>query len=108
MVEQGFDFGQQIDDGNLYQLAESGLEFDLPSLGTGHYRLTPWHSRILDRSGWGVGFNFDQELFHPDVIGFFRFGIGERSVTPRATVTRPRRRRAAPSSQQQQLKNKAY
>ncbi|NRA07775.1 MAG: carbohydrate porin [Myxococcales bacterium] len=82
VVEQGFDFGQQIDDGNLYQLAEIGLEFDLPSLGTGHYRLTPWHSRILDRRGWGVGFNFDQELFHPDVIGFFRFGIGERSVTP--------------------------
>ena len=82
VVEKAFDFGQQIDDGNLYQLAEIGTEVDLPSLGTGHYRLTPWHAQILDQEGWGVGFNFDQELFHPDVVGFFRFGIGEPSATP--------------------------
>ena len=82
VVDKAFDFGQQIDDGNLYQLAEIGTEVDLPSLGTGHYRLTPWHAQILDQEGWGVGFNFDQELFHPDVVGFFRFGIGEPSATP--------------------------
>jgi hypothetical protein len=82
VVAQPFGFGDQIGDGNLYQLVEIGTEVELPGIGVGHYRLTPWHARVLGRSGWGVGFNFDQELFHPDLVAFFRFGLGEPSITP--------------------------
>lgn len=81
-VGEPFGFGDGIGDGNLYQFLEIGTQIEVPSLGVGHFRLTPWHSRTLGRGGWGVGFNFDQELFHPDVVSFFRFGIGEPSATP--------------------------
>jgi len=82
IVDQPFEFGSHIDDGNLYQLLEIGTQIDVPSLGVGNYRLTPWHARILDDDGWGFGFNFDQELFDPDVVAFFRFGLGDQSATP--------------------------
>lgn len=82
VVGEPFGFGDEIGDGNLYQFVEIGTRIEVPSLGVGHLRLTPWHSRARGRGGWGVGFNFDQELFHPDVVSFFRFGIGEPSATP--------------------------
>ncbi|MFP8878382.1 MAG: carbohydrate porin [Myxococcota bacterium] len=82
VVEQSFGFGCGIDDGNWYQLVEAGTTLDVPSAGVGHYRLTPWHARAPGAEGWGVGLNFDQELFRSDLVSFFRFGIGEQSATP--------------------------
>lgn len=82
VVDKPFGFGSKIDNGNLYQLLEVGTRIDLPYLGVGNYRLTQWHARVLGNDGWGFGLNFDQELSHPDVVAFFRFGLGDDSATP--------------------------
>ena len=71
-----------MDDGNWYQLAEAALALDVPGLGKGTYRLTPWHNHLDGEDGWGVGVNFDQELGFPWLVGFFRFGAGDGDVTP--------------------------
>jgi hypothetical protein len=75
-------FGETVDDGNWYQLLEAELSLDLPALGKGTYRLTPWHNHLDAADGWGVGLNFDQELGPAWLVGFFRFGIGDTDVTP--------------------------
>jgi len=82
VIDSGFSFGAALGDGNWLEMAEIGTEVEVPSLGVGHYRLTPWHSRSPAGEGWGVGFNFDQELFRPDLVSFFRLGFGEKSATP--------------------------
>jgi carbohydrate-selective porin OprB len=75
-------FWKTVDDGNWYQLFETELRLDLPGLGKGAYRLTPWHNHLDGEDGWGVGVNVDQELGFPWLVGFFRFGAGDRDVTP--------------------------
>jgi porin len=65
-----------------YQLLELGIAVDIPALGAGNYRLTPWHNHLLGADGFGVGLNFDQELGRKDIVAFFRFGYGDRAVTP--------------------------
>jgi carbohydrate-selective porin OprB len=74
-------FWETVDDGNWYQLFEADLALDIPALGKGTYRLTPWHNHLDGADGWGVAFNFDQELGLPWLVGFFRFGVGDGDVT---------------------------
>lgn len=82
VVEEGFRFGSGLGDGNWIEMAELGAEFEVPYLGRGHYRLTPWHSQTPSGEGWGVSINFDQAVGLPQLVTFFRFGIGEPSATP--------------------------
>ena len=55
---------------------------DIPLLGKGTYRLTPWHNHLFGADGFGVALNIDQELGRKDVVAFFRFGYGDEDVTP--------------------------
>ncbi len=80
--DEPFAFWKTAGQGNWYEMAEVGAAVDVPWLGVGHYRLTPWHSHTEGEDGWGVGINFDQELGRSDVVAFFRFGIGDPDVTP--------------------------
>jgi len=73
---------QTLDNHSWYQLLELGVSPELPVLGTGNYRLTPWHNHLFGADGWGVALNVDQELGREDLIAFFRFGWGEDDVTP--------------------------
>jgi porin len=77
-----FDAWNMVGNPNWYEMAEIGAAFDVPHLGVGHYRLTPWHNHLEGSDGFGVGINFDQELGRDDIVAFFRFGIGDRDVTP--------------------------
>jgi carbohydrate-selective porin OprB len=65
-----------------YQLLELGATPEIPLLGSGTYRLTPWHNRLFDDDGYGIALNIDQELGRKDIVGFFRFGHGDEDVTP--------------------------
>jgi carbohydrate-selective porin OprB len=65
-----------------YQLIELGISPDIPGLGKGTYRVTPWHNRLFGEDGFGVGVNVDQELGWKWLVLFFRFGWGEKEVTP--------------------------
>jgi len=80
--DEAFKFWKTATEGNWYEMAELGLVFDVPHLGVGHYRLTPWHSRLDGEDGWGFGINFDQEVGRSDLVAFFRFGLGDPDVTP--------------------------
>jgi porin len=80
--DEPWKFWETLDDGNWYQLAEADLALDVPGLGKGTYRLTPWHNHLAGKDGWGVGGNFDQELGLPWLVAFFRFGVGNGDVTP--------------------------
>jgi porin len=80
--DEPWKFWKTLDDGNWYQLFESELRLDVPGLGKGAYRLTPWHNHLDGEDGWGVGVNVDQELGFPWLVGFFRFGAGDSDVTP--------------------------
>jgi porin len=71
-----------LDNDSWYQLLELGLSPDIPVLGAGNYRITPWHNHLFGADGWGVGLNFDQELGRKDLVAFFRFGYGDEDVTP--------------------------
>ena len=71
-----------LDNHSWYQLLELGVSPDIPGLGKGNYRLTPWHNHLFGADGWGVALNFDQELGRKDLIAFFRFGWGDEDVTP--------------------------
>jgi porin len=82
VVRHPFEFGNEITNENWYQIAELGITVDTPFLGEGHYKLTPWHNRTVNGEGWGVGVNFDQEIYFKDLISFFRFGYGEPEATP--------------------------
>ena len=44
--------------------------------------MTPWHNHLFGSDGFGVALNIDQELGRKDLIAFFRFGYGEKDVTP--------------------------
>ncbi|MHC4100883.1 MAG: carbohydrate porin [Planctomycetota bacterium] len=66
---------------SLYQLVEVGLTVDIEGFGEGVYRFIPWHSSLEGTSGWGFGVSFDQELGSDDLLGFFRFGVGDQDVT---------------------------
>ncbi|MFP6578602.1 MAG: carbohydrate porin [Myxococcota bacterium] len=81
-VTSSFDVGHTGSLSDWYQMAEIGIALDMPLLGLGHYRLTPWHNHIDGKDGFGFGFNFDQQLGHEDVKAFFRFGFGDEDVTP--------------------------
>lgn len=74
-------FWRSADDGDWFQLVEIGLTLNLPHLGKGHYRITPWHNHLSGSDGWGLGLNFDQELGLDRLVAFFRFGIGDDDVT---------------------------
>ena len=80
--DEPFAFWKTASQGNWYEMAEVGVAVDVPWFGVGHYRLTPWHSRLEGEDGWGFGINFDQELGRNDVVAFFRFGYGDPDVTP--------------------------
>ena len=85
VVDHGFQFGTEIGDKSWYQMAEVGVTVEMPFLGKGHYKLTPWHNRIAGPEGgegWGVGINFDQALYFEHLVAFFRFGVGEPEATP--------------------------
>jgi carbohydrate-selective porin OprB len=71
-----------LDNDSWYQLLELGLGPDIPVLGAGNYRLTPWHNHLFGADGFGVALNIDQELGRKDVVAFFRFGYGDEDVTP--------------------------
>ena len=73
-------FWRSADDGDWTQLVEVGLTRNLPYLGKGQYRITPWHSHRFGADGWGVGFNLDQELGLDRLVAFFRVGIGDDDV----------------------------
>lgn len=79
--DQPWGFWKTVDDGSWYELLELDLKLDLPGLGKGQYRVTPWHNRLHGEQGWGVGMSFDQELGLPWLVGFFRFGAGDEDVT---------------------------
>ncbi len=66
---------------SLYELVEVGLTVDVNGLGEGIYRFLPWHASQTGTSGWGFGVSFDQELGSDDLLGFFRFGVGDQDVT---------------------------
>ena len=80
--DEPFAFWKTVGKGNWYEMGEVGAAVDVPWLGVGHYRLTPWHSHLEGEDGWGFGINFDQELGRSDVVAFFRFGYGDPDVTP--------------------------
>ena len=85
VVNHGFQFGTEIGNQSWYQMAELGVTVEMPFLGKGHYKLTPWHNRIAGAEGgegWGVGINFDQALYFEHLVAFFRFGAGEPEATP--------------------------
>jgi hypothetical protein len=82
MNEDPWAFWRSADDGNWVELLEVGLTRSVPYLGTGQYRITPWHNRLDGSDGFGISFNFDQELGHEQLVAFFRFGIGDDDVTP--------------------------
>jgi len=71
-----------VDNDSWYQLLELGLGPDIPVLGKGNYRLTPWHNHLFGSDGFGIALNIDQELGRKDLIAFFRFGYGDKDVTP--------------------------
>jgi carbohydrate-selective porin OprB len=71
-----------LDNDSWYQLLELGLSPEIPGLGKGSYRLTPWHNHLFGSDGFGVALNIDQELGRKDVVAFFRFGYGDEDVTP--------------------------
>jgi carbohydrate-selective porin OprB len=73
---------ETLENKSWYQLLELGWSPEVPVLGKGSYRLTPWHNRLFGEDGFGVAFNFDQELGRKDLVGFFRFGYGDEDVTP--------------------------
>jgi porin len=66
---------------SLYELVELGLTVDVDGLGEGIYRFIPWHASQTGTSGWGFGVSFDQELGSEQLLGFFRFGVGDQDVT---------------------------
>jgi len=80
--DEPFAFWKTAGQGNWYEMAEVGVALDVPWLGVGHYRFTPWHSHLEGEDGWGFGINFDQELGRSDIVAFFRFGYGDPDVTP--------------------------
>jgi porin len=71
-----------LENDSWYQLLELGLSPDIPFLGAGTYRLTPWHNHLFGADGFGIALNFDQELGRKDIVAFFRFGYGDEDVTP--------------------------
>jgi porin len=71
-----------LDNHSWYQLLELGASPDVPLLGAGSYRLTPWHNHLFGADGFGVALNIDQELGRKDLVAFFRFGYGDEDVTP--------------------------
>jgi hypothetical protein len=73
---------QTLDNDSWYQVLELGVSPDIPSLGKGNYRVTPWHNHLFGEDGFGIAFNIDQELGRKDIIAFFRFGYGDQDVTP--------------------------
>jgi len=73
---------ETLDNHSWYQLLELGISPDIPVLGKGNYRLTPWHNHLFGEDGFGVALNIDQELGRKDVVAFFRFGYGDEDVTP--------------------------
>lgn len=73
---------ETLDNHSWYQLIELGWSPEIPGLGTGNYRLTPWHNHLFGSDGFGVALNIDQELGRKDVVAFFRFGYGDEDVTP--------------------------
>ncbi len=73
---------QTLDNDSWYQLVELGVSPDIPALGKGNYRLTPWHNHLFGSDGFGIALNIDQELGRKDVVAFFRFGYGDEDVTP--------------------------
>jgi hypothetical protein len=79
--DEPWGFWKTVDDGSWYELLEFDFKLDLPGLGKGQYRVTPWHNRLDGEQGWGVGMSFDQELGLPWLVGFFRFGAGDEDVT---------------------------
>lgn len=81
-VEKDLAPWKTVDNDSWYQLLEWGLSPDVPVLGKGQYRLTLWHNHLFGEDGFGVALNFDQELGHEDVVAFFRFGVGDKDVTP--------------------------
>jgi porin len=70
-----------LDNDSWYQLVELGLSAEIPLLGKGSYRLTPWHNHFFGSDGFGVALNVDQELGREDLVAFFRFGHGDEDVT---------------------------
>jgi porin len=74
-------FWKSANDGDWGQLFEIGLTRNLPYLGKGHYRITPWHNHLSGSDGWGLGLSLDQELGSERLVAFFRFGIGDDDVT---------------------------
>jgi hypothetical protein len=71
-----------LDNHSWYQLLELGMSPDVPLLGKGTYRLIPWHNHLFGADGWGFALNIDQELGRKDIVAFFRFGYGDKDVTP--------------------------
>jgi porin len=71
-----------LENDSWYQLLELGLRHELPGLGAGNFRLTPWHNHLFGQDGFGIALNVDQELGRKDIVAFFRFGYGDADVTP--------------------------
>jgi porin len=71
-----------LDNDSWYQLLELGMGPEIPVLGTGNYRLTPWHNHLFGADGFGIALNIDQELGRKDVIAVVRVGYGDADVTP--------------------------
>jgi carbohydrate-selective porin OprB len=73
---------ETLDNHSWYQLLELGLSPSVPVLGKGNYRITPWHNHLFGEDGYGIGLSLDQELGRKDLVAFFRFGYGDKDVTP--------------------------
>ena len=71
-----------IGDQSWWIITELGITGKIPGLGKGNLRITPWYNTVLSESGFGFGINFDQQLFVPWITAFFRFGFGDKDVTP--------------------------
>ncbi|MBW2419568.1 MAG: carbohydrate porin [Deltaproteobacteria bacterium] len=80
--DEPWGFWKTLDNNSWFELLELDFKVEVPALGKGQYRITPWHNRLYGEQGWGIGGSFDQELGLPWLVGFFRFGAGDEDVTP--------------------------
>ena len=65
-----------LDEGQFAYVAEFGWTPDIPSLGRGNYRFTPWYSDASSKRGTGVGkgiaLSFDQSVGE-ELVAFMRY-----------------------------------
>jgi hypothetical protein len=76
-------FNTFFDDFNLFSAFELGYSPDIPNVGAGTYRITPWYRDAGESNGQphdaGIDLSIDQRI-GPNFVPFFRAGIGEGNI----------------------------